>query len=372
MALDLAQLVTDYNGAILLQPGTAEWGYVDPQWYLHFPAGQTPNAQHAIGTPAIAADGPTRNFMKANYTALAGPNALNHPDKALFATILRYHLAQNGLVEADLGRRGVLENEYDEVQHQGANWDAPENNIPRNANSASIARYVKKYADTLVHIMVYVFCSRGHHWQDEFDPLYDRLMNACGIQRPTTWILPSNKEMFRQILHCFGIRIPLEYTLYCKNNNRMVNPMRLRFSPHAPIAGAAQITTTFAVLNEMRSEAWWTAFYNKFQDPVDAIANEVAAISQHPYEYHVASRVVTGNAKRDLSQVSMAAFKVLSQYALGYIDYLGRRHSLAGQKVITQKSGGQKALAETFARACDRLGRPSIDVDDMAAFIASL
>jgi hypothetical protein len=218
-------------------------------------------------------------------------------------------------------------------------------------------------------MMVYVFCSRGHHWQDEFDGLYDRLIDACGIVKPTGWALPSNKEIFRQILHCFGVYMPLQFTIWCRDNNRMANPLRLRFTPHAPVAGAAQITTLGAVLTEMQTEGWWQPFYEKFKNHIQMIYFEIGEIDKNPYAYHVASRVVTGKPKLDISNQANIAFKNLSQLALGYIDHLGRRHSLSGQKVITKKSGGMKPVAESFSRACDKFGKPNADVPSMEVFL---
>jgi hypothetical protein len=372
--MDLPTLINDYNGAAFLQPGTAEWGFVDEQWYLHLPDGANIAGINAPtpGTSQFDNNLNAANFMKANYARLAAANALNNADKALFATLLRYHMVANGLLCGQLARRGVIESEYRTQDHLGANWDDNLNAIANNANRSAIARYVKKYGDTIIQIMVYVFCSRGHHWQDEYNALYDRLMTVCGIQRPIGWAFPDNRELFRQIFHCFGIRIPLEFVTYCANNNRMINPMRIRFTPHAPVAGAAQILTLEATLREMQSEAWWNAFRNKFAAHVQNVTAEVALITANPYEYHVASRVLTGANKRILTANAIQSFTVLSQYALGYIDHLGRRHSLFNQKVITSKSGGMKPVADSFSKACDTLGKPNVNVPDMLTFINNL
>jgi len=152
----------------------------------------------------------------------------------------------------------------------------------------------------------------------------------------------------------------------------MANPIRLRFSPNCPVAGAAQITTLNATITEMSNEGWYSIFYDKFRNDIQEIQAETLEIAKKPYEYHVASRVVTGKVKKDLTASSLKSFKVLCQYALGYIDHLGRRHSLASQKVITQKSGGQKPIAEAFAQACDKFGKPDTNVASMEAFIHSL
>jgi hypothetical protein len=374
MALDLVNLLADYNGAAFLAPGTAEWGYVEPQWFLQIPHGANlaANGIHVVGTSSFGPNLNFNSFLKANYHALLGNNALGNTDKALFGAMLRAHLVSLGCLDDDLVRRGVLENEYRVMNAANNDWAHVNNDIPDNANAGNIARYVKKFGDTIMQLMVYVFCARGHHWQDEYDQLYDRLMAACGVQRPNTWSFPTNRELFRQILHCFGVRIPLEAALWCRGNARMCNPMRLRFTPHTPIAGAAQILTLNAALNEMHTEGWWTPFSVKFQAPIAVITQEVATIAANPYEYHVASRVLTGVGKRNLTDQSLAAFTTLAQYALGYIDHLGKRHSLAGQKVLTQKTGGPKALADAFAKACDTLGKPSVNVASMTDFINSL
>lgn len=370
--MNLQTLLDDYNGSVLLSPGTAEWGYVDRQWYLQLPIESKGLKKHVIGESAIGNGISFGNFIKANYHVLVRHDALGNPDKALFGALIRAHAASLGIIEVDIKERCVIEDEYDYFSPDNNDWDSEKYTIPANLQSKNIASFVKKYGDTLIHMMVYAFISRGHHWQDEYDGLYNRLFSACGIQKPAAWTFPTNKELFRQILHCFGVSLPLQATNYCKSNNRMSNPMRLRFSPHCPVAGAAQITTLNSVLGEMHNEGWWSTFETKFHNSVTDIADEVKTISQNPYEYHVASKVVTGKEKKDLSEKSLIAFKTLCQLALGYIDYLGRRHSFSNQKVITQKSGGQKPIAEAFSRACEKFGKPNTEVDSMRIFIDSL
>jgi len=367
--MDFQTLLNDYNGSVLLEPGTSEWGYVEQQWFLMVPFdSKIPDKYlHDISVDPFKEILDFGNFMRANCDVLSRQNALGNPDKALFGALLRAHACKMGLFEPDIKKRCVIDNEYQLYTPTENNWKTV--TTPDSTAKKEIAAFVKKFGDTFIQMMVYVFCSRGHHWQDEFDGLYDKLMKACSITKPSTWSFPTNKEIFRQILHCFGVAIPLEFTKWCRENNRMANPIRLRFTPHAPVAGAAQITTLGATLNEMQTEGWYQAFYNKFQDHIKMIYLEIGTIGQHPYEFHVASRVVTGKPKRDLSNESLLAFKTLSQLALGYIDHLGRKHSLAGQKVITQKSGGMKPAAEAFSKACDRFGRPDTDVKDMAVFL---
>lgn len=368
--MDFKTLLSDYNGSVLLEPGTSEWGYVEQQWFLQVPfdSKDLNKLKFSDNVDPFDANINFENFIRANYVVLSSANALGNNEKALFGAMLRAHCVKNKMFDMSKDTRCVIEDEYAIYEPTDKDWKqaiVPDINTKR-----EIASFVKKYGDTLVQMMVYVFCSRGHHWQDDFDGLYDKLMKACSIVKPVGWTLPDNRQIFRQILHCFGVHLPLLYTEWCRSNNRMSNPMRLRFTPHAPVAGAAQITTLSATLREMQTEGWWTAFYARFGDSVDAIDAEVLAINKTPYEYHVASRVVTGKPKKDVSENGTVAFKALSQLALGYIDHLGRKHSLSSQKVITQKSGGIKPSGEAFSKACDKFGKPDTDVADMAKFLS--
>lgn len=372
MALDIGNLINDYNGAILLSPGHAEWGYVDPGWYLQIPLGANLGAigQHALGVTPFGPNLNANNFLKANYSALFA--LTGNADKSLFGALLRYHFARQGMIDADLGRRGVVEDEYAVRANLGADWNDPLNNIPANPNSQAMAKWIKKYGNIVCFMLSYVFTARGHHWEPEFDELYTRLMRASFVVKPTTWTFPSNEELFRLMLHCFGIKIPFDFTIAEKTAGRMVHPMAIRFQPHAPVAGAAQITTSVAILREMRTEGWWGSFEAKFQAHVDTLANEATTIALNPYEYHVASLVLTSQPKRNISPASLVSFNRLSQFMLGYLDHIGRRHPLSNQKVITSKSGGLKPLAESFARACDKYGKPGTDPNTMALYLTQV
>jgi hypothetical protein len=113
----------------------------------------------------------------------------------------------------------------------------------------------------------------------------------------------------------------------------------------------------------MKGEAWYDAFEERYHDQVQIITQEVDQISRNPYEYHVASRVIAGAPKRDVSNKAMRAFKDISQIMLGYIEYLGNRHSLSGQKVITSKAGGKRSIADQYAAVFHRFARQDISAD---------
>lgn len=368
MALNLDTIIADYNGTSMAVAGHAEWGFIPDLWFLPKIAGKDYPANYVIGTSGFTDADHPKIFLKAQYAKLI--NGGIDPTVALFVAMLRAHMIFKGTIANDLNNRSVLEDETYVAAAAGANWADAANNIPPNPASTAIAKFVKRHGNTIVHQMVYVFSARGHHWSPDYDELYKRLRSACFMDQNPGFVLPSSEVMYRLAIHPFGIKALAALTLADKAANNMAAAMALRYTPSAPIAGVAHITTMSAVINHMRSEPWWGAFDAKFHAEVTAIDTEVGTIQGNPYEFHVAAKVFGHAARRVPSQNANKAFSSLSQYCLGYIDHLGRRHSLSGQQAITQKSGGAKGLADAFAKACDNFGKPDTDVDSMTDFLA--
>lgn len=370
--MDLDSLINDYNGAAKLSAGTAEWGYVEEKWFLQIPDSCTypPETLFKIGETAFGEHLNAKHFITANYHKLL--ECVDSPDKALFLTMFRYHLVNQGLITFDLNKRCVQENEYTFAKCRGLDWKAANNNIPNNVNYVEIAKYVKRYADSFIQFMVYVFCARGHHWQDGYEMKYQDLMKACSIPTPLSFALPSLKDIFRQSIHAFGVALPLQYVLFSKLQGNMSHPMVIRFTPHPPIAGAAQALTSNAIIDSMRREQWFGDFNKKFEESVTQIAIEKMTISAEPYRYHVASKVLTGTGPQTLSQKFTIAFNQLSPYLMGYVIYLGRRNTLSQQSVISQKSGGTTPAAENFAKACEQFSSSKPTGDNMQQYLNTL
>jgi len=370
MPIDLQTLLDDYNGSAMAVAGHAEWGFIPEEWFLAVPANLALPANYQIGTSPFANAGERKAFIQANFhqvRAAAGSN-----EAALFIALLRLHIANQGTIAATVAARSVVEDEYNLRTPVNGNWTDPANEIPDVASSHNIAKFVKHHGNTLVHQMVYLFSARGHHWDPQYNDLYERLKRACFITGDVGFQMPSNETLYRSAIHAFGIKPLLDLTLADKNAGRMAAAMALRFTPAAPIAGVAHVTTLNAALQTMKQEAWWDVFNAKFQGEIAVIQTEVDTIHATPYTYHVAAKVF-GYANRTMvSQEAMNAFNRLAQFVLGYIDHLGRRHSLAGQQAVTQKSGGPRGMAEAFSRACDKFTKPSTDVDSMAAFLANV
>lgn len=370
MALNLTTLLADFNGTAMATGGTAEWGFIPDSWFLAIPNSHTVPQNYTIGTSYFTNQNPPEDFIKANYHKVRAVVASD--EEALFIATLRMALAEKGIICSSIVNRGVIEDEYVTVNNQGANWADALNDIPNVASRASIAKFCKRYGPTIMHQLAYVFAARGHHWQPSYNELYDRLRTATFMPSNPGFQLPSNETIYRLAIHCFGIR-PLNAAAVDDHTNaRMAAAMMLRFAPSTPIAGVAHITTLKATLDHMEKESWWAAFDLKFHQQIADITAEVALIHANPSSYHVAAKVYGINARLFPLPASSAAFNRLSQFALGYIDHLGRRHSLAGQQAITKKAGGMMPIAEAFSRACDRFGKPDVDVDDMTQFLAQL
>lgn len=368
MALNLDQLILDYNGTAMAIAGHAEWGFIPDGWFLPRVAGQDyPNLIN-IGTSAFTGIIHRNVFFKAQYSKLIRQGC--DATTALFVTMLRAHLILRGCMTNDLANRAVIEDETYIAVAQGANWDDVANDIPDHPAAKAIATYIKHHGNTIVHQMVYVFSARGHHWSPDYEELYKRLKSACFMESNPGFTVPSNEVLYRLALHPFGIKALTALTIADKTAGNMAAAIGLRYTPSTPIAGVAHVTTMAAVLNHMRSETWWDVFELKFRGAIADIDQEVTAIHLNPYAYHVAAKVF-GHANRLVASVNAGkAFSILSQYCLGYIDHLGRKHSLHGQQAITTKSGGPKGLADAFAKACDNFGKPDANVENMAVFLA--
>jgi hypothetical protein len=149
--------------------------------------------------------------------------------------------------------------------------------------------------------------------------------------------------------------------------NKLPASMVIRFKPAPPIAGAAHITTLHAIFNDMKRHALWERLYDWKKLQLQVITAEVKIIELSPYSYHVASKVLCGQERRMISKEATEAFLELAPIALGYIRFLGKKHSLSGQQAVTRKYGGIDPACEMWGEAFEKYGLPNLknlDVDD--------
>lgn len=374
--MDLQVLITDYNGAIFAEAGVVEWGYIPDAWKLAQPEGidlyESANVPDDA-TPGTAMPGLTDAtippFLKANFHRVRPLVDTN--DEALWIAMMRYHAAARGLICKKNGRR-VREDEYSlETPRSGA-WTHADNAIPDIPRSREIAKWVKRFGNAVLHSVALAFSSRGHHYKADYKDYYERLMAVQGVDMKPNFQLPSYEVIFRLSNHCLGVWPLIALAMYDRANNIMSAPMMIRWSPHAPVAGCAHITTLKAALTEMNKEAWFGAFKTKFQTHITAVDTAVTAIGTAPYEYHVATSFITGRPRRFNTAEAKTAFDVLSQYALGYIDFLGKKHSLAGEKAVTSHSGGMGSVANQFSKACQKYSAGDFAAATMTAWLATV
>jgi hypothetical protein len=380
MALNLDELIATYNGTALLEAGHQEWGYIDDIWYLAVPDTYATASEENkkyweeihLGRSAFI-DYPLftkQDFIKANYQRLF--RATNSPELALFGTLYRMTLVDQGLFCSDKGKRRVAVDEYVIVKPINNRWDAAENNLPVIVASNAIAAYAKRFSTTFIAHLAFIFSARGHHYAPEYNEHYKRLQDACFITSPSAFPMPSNEFLYRSFVHCFGVHPIIELALAFNAASKLPSAMKLRFDPHPPIAGCAHITTLKAILNAMEKEVLWKTIGSKFDREVDLINQEVALIRKSPFLYHVSSRCISGQPRVMVSQHAMEAFNKLSQLALGYLEYLGNKHSLYGQKAVTAKAGGVGPTAETWEDAFNEYGTPDIRSLTTAEFLAEM
>lgn len=370
MPLDIQTLLDDYNGSAMAVAGHAEWGFIPDEWKLAIPRGSTIPNDYTIGASPFDNLFSVDEFLKANYHKVR--NAAGSNEAALFVAVFRMHLAKQGIIARDIDNRAVVEDEYAYVDPINGDWKDAANDIPTINAAKDIGKFIKHHGNTFIHQMMYVFSARGHHWDAQYNDLYERLKRACFITANPGFPMPTNEMIFRLAIHAFGVKPLKDLTIDDKNNGRMAAAIFLRYDPCTPIAGTAHITTMKAAIDNMKQEAWWRDFNDRFGASIKMINDAVTDIRDKSYQYHVAAKVFGHVSRKTVPNEASDAFAKLSQFVLGYIDHLGRRHTLSGQQAVTAKSGGPRGIAEAFARACDMFGKPKTEVDSMRVFLDSV
>jgi hypothetical protein len=388
--MDINDLIATFNGSAFVEAGHQEWGYVPLEWHLAIPdevrllkeGTDSEKKLHDywqtfhIGESFFYEENTNvgicsrENFIKANYQLLASSGVTQ--STALIITMMRLALAQQGAIALSLHRRSVAVDEYTYVAHKGDSWKNAANNIPTIERHKEIAAWTKRFSGVLVSHIVFLFLARGHHYLPEYNEIYQKLYKACFISDPVGFALPIPEQLYRLSVHCFGVLPLLEFMMQQKLAGRMAAAMNIRYTPHAPIAGVAQFTTLAAAFQDMRRHALWTKVETYFAEPLALLREVCSLIHASPYKFHVASKVLAAGPRVIPDAKYYEAFQKLAACALGYIDYLGKKHSLAGQKAITQKYGGMDPAADMWSRAFDEYGLPSARDLDVDEFFATL
>lgn len=392
--MDITELMNIFNGSVLVEAGHQEWGYIPETWHLMLPGNLDPTSkreksaddqkriqywqQAHIGESAFIEDHapenalrglfPRDHFVRANYNGLILAGAT--PQHALLITFIRVAVAQFGAIALSTRERSVSVDEYSYFNPPDNDWAKAV--VPVVEQSRAIVGWAKKFAGVIISHIVFLFCARGHHYLPEFNEIYQKLYRSSFISDPVGFILPTPEVLYRLSVHCFGVAPLLQMCFGMKRNNQMAAAMLIRFSPHPPIAGVAQFTTMRAAFEDMERHALWQRIRQQYNAPIQRLLAFCDKVDNAPFRYHVASRVLTGESRLMPEQEDYETFRMLAPIALGYIDYLGRRHSLSGQKAITQKYGGIDPSVEMWSRAFDEYGPPSAKDYDVEGFFAAL
>lgn len=386
--MNITDLMNIFNGSVLVEAGHQEWGYITEPWHLALPGDCNPDVpkdQELRGAVAywrkmhigesIFTEENEKNglcsrelFIKANYSLLITAGCSTQ--HALLITFMRVAMAQLGAIALDIRERHVSVDEYSYVTPPEKNWEKV--TLPLIERHREIVGWVKKFAGVIVSHIVFLFVARGHHYLPEFNEIYQKLYKSSFISDPVGFVLPVPEMLYRLSMHCFGVAPLLDAVYYMKNKNQMAAAMMIRYSPHPPIAGVAQFTTMMAAFDDMRRHSLFGKILDHVQGPLADLTELCRAIHAAPFRYHVASMVLTGQARIIPDKKYYDMFTMLAPIALGYIDYLGRKHSLAGQKAITQKYGGSDPAVDMWSRAFDEYGPPSAKDYDVNGFFAAL
>jgi len=380
--MDINELLEVYNGSALMEAGHQEWGYIEEKWYLALPETLKPSdkADPSVmkwydvdldGSPFTDSKGGIIDktiFVKANYTTLKAAGLSD--EHAVLGAMMRMCILEMGTLALNPRARNVLVDEYVYVKTPDGGWDSV--TLPKLAFTRDIAAWAKRYAPTIMSHIMFVFCARGHHWTPEYVELYQRLSANSFVSNPQGWALPTSEVLYRSIFHCLGVSPLIKAARVLIAKNKLPSSMIIRFKPAPPIAGAAHITTLNAILIDMHRHALWERIRNWKKVEIIKIADEVAEIHSDAYAYHVASKVLCGKERKMVTETAMEAFHGLAPIALGYVHYLGKKHSLYGQKAVTQKYGGVDPLVEMWSDAFEKFGLPSIKKMDVDTFFMEI
>lgn len=373
--MNIAELIEVFNGSVLVEAGHQEWGYIPETWHLALPieckhldsddeptkALKTSWDKTQISVSFFDDNQNARglcnrtHFLKANYHLLTQANVTSQ--HALLIACMRMAIADSGAIALDPKQRSVIVDEYTYIDPPDHDWAKVI--IPGIEKHREIAAWAKKFTGILVSHIMFLFCARGHHYMPEYNEIYQKLYRNSFINDPVGFSLPTPEIVYRLSAHCFGVAPLINWVMELKRSNKMAAAMMIRFTPHPPIAGVAQFTTMQATFDDMKRHALWERIAKFRKDELALLKECCNDIHGDPYRYHVASKVIMGAPRMIPDQRYYDAFTKLAPIALGYIDYLGRRHSLSGQRAITQKYGGIDPAVEMWSRAFDQYGPPN-------------
>lgn len=153
--------------------------------------------------------------------------------------------------------------------------------------------WVLQHADAFWAASEYVFRVRGHHYKDtqkeeeSYKALYTRYLDAF---YEGNFVWPDKiryAEVFRTAIHPFKMRALPMLTMHMMYYETLANSAVVRFSG-SPV-GNALVTTTYAGLNALRSESWFSFFATVYSEEIKFVEKATKVINDNKYNYHMSA-----------------------------------------------------------------------------------
>jgi len=369
MALNhLFALVEDLNGPSMYSSKRAMFGYISPHERLQIPSWLSPQLRTAAQDQALLhlSTVDVLEIAEMNYAALVGGGTSEND--SLWVSLLRARWIQLGCLLRTRQDRAVPIDEVDEdtrAQSYDEQWEAA-NPIAATArdqyevqklNSADLGdaafqTYIKKISAALLNhvnqcatnlwaLSAHIFRVRGHHYKAEFEDTIERTWKATTLDLPNT--APSWQVLVRVATHPFGVKALRDGFEFFLSQEALAPSFDVR--KDAFPAGAAMIGTGYAVLQQMKSAAWWVEFSTLYQGLVDSVEHQHGEILKAPFRYHQAAGLY-GEVKRDVDDTSVRALAPLLK---GFITVEAAGTAISRQKTLDKHAEQNPATQERFA-----------------------
>lgn len=155
--------------------------------------------------------------------------------------------------------------------------------------------FITRHADAFWALSEHLFRTKGHHYKNgpseeyTYRAFVDRYLTAA-YEGNFEWPNALDRfVVFHTAIHPFKIRALVTLTAKLIAHGTISNAGLIRLSG-APV-GTAVITTTYAALDTMRAEAWYSPFNTVYTNEIRELESFASQIQDNRYGFHMASRL---------------------------------------------------------------------------------
>lgn len=382
-------IINALNGTELFDIVTAAMGYIDEDQYLRVPQA----LRDTIGAPLRwenVVDFTTNLCSSEEVLDIAALNVPCFTESAELCAYIRAILIQRGMLTV-FNERNMKINEVmycyvsaqinmadviaDPVAHakniRYLDTDYATNRRKVTAwviqNRSKIAA-LHQLIGTLPTMVAHIFVQLGHHFIDvkEYNELAERLLIACVMNDPNAFMKPRNMLLFRTTVHPFGLTQFLRYFDRAATFGKIPPAMIVR--RNAAPAGAALVTSTYAILVQMNGHKWFNNFTEKYGDSImriRAVTDHIVTATNR-LRYHESARFM---GAPDLSPDELAAFGqakmdavTLAPYLQAYLEIYAKKSDLGRIKAIN-KYAMARIAQYTIIKAAFKEDKKSLEVN---------